>query len=313
MGWHCRAMSSMGQMWHAAFMLLSGQFLAGGDPAPGCSCQLTDCCPEMLSEDLGQLSWLLDGPSKSLQQQKTAAPPPACELLAFSKDPNATCSKQGTICNATVDDIVEHFPNDGILLRTALGRFFGHGTCQELSSRTCAAAKMVPYSSRIDQWRRVLMKWDDTNETIDFSNFSLGGLGSTQMQLEETCDSGFVLNIKASWLPHGQLATNISIPEGEWKYAADNSALQWTCVDLDGPDGIPQYHALYLKMGGYPCKSVPGLEVGGVLSKLKHGFIILLLIGLVCCLCCFIALVVFCCSFNKDDELSESESDEDFS
>jgi len=308
----------MGQTWYVVFVLLSGTCLAEYEEAPGCDCALSQCCAEMLlpiQEDY--LSWLVQDVSQvGATQQKLSTTkallPPSCELLALSENASATCNNGSTICSALEPDIMKRFPNQGIKEQVVMGRFIGQGTCAEVRAQTCAVTS--PEMLRIDRWRRSQLHWEDTTETINFTNGSvtIAPLSYPQMQFDETCDHDhLVLKINAKWIPEDpsleeKPAANVQIAEGNWQRDGDDAFVKWMCVDLKTPLGAAGYHALYLTVGDYPCKSVPGFPS----SVMIRGLIILGLIVVACLLCWCIALLVTC-SRNKDEEDSDEDSDWD--
>jgi len=244
-----------------------------------------------------------------------AALPAACELLALAKDPDGVCgNEEDTVCSAIEPDIMDQFPDEGVRHAVVMGRFIGQGTCADLSTKTCTAMTITPEMLRIDQWRRSELHWADTSETIDFANgsISIAPPNYPQLQLDQTCDREHIaMRVNAKWIPQGQSApvepaADYLIPEGEW--TPEGGSVKSVCVDINTPVGTPGYYALYLKVGDFPCKDVPGFS--GVVDKFKRALYILGLVALICCVCCIIGIVLLCCRSDSHEE-SEEESDLD--
>jgi len=306
-------MSRMGQTW-CALCLLSGTCLAEGKAALGCDCKLSECCSKLdVQLQDGHLSWLKDGLSHvGPLQQKNTDVPVACELLALAENADDICAEDfeevDTICTAMEPDIVKEFPTRGIRLATAMGRFIGQGTCELSTARTCA---VTTEEFRIDQWRRnELFFWEDTTDIINLTKgfTSIAPPNYPQIRLDQTCEpTQKAMHVEATWIPEEQSATgkqaaSIFVREEMWQ-AGENDPVEWVCIDLNNPEGLPALYALYLKVGDYPCKPVPGLADGK-----PRGLMIFLLIAVLCCLCICIALVVFCCRSSEEDDSEDWDS-----
>jgi len=301
---------------YVVVILLNSASHSSGQEVPGCGCMLSYCCMPSIKEEVKNMTWLTSEQAVLTSGELHSHTEPAaaaCELLAFSKDVDTTCTldigNTETVCDGVKEEILEEFPPDSGMVKTVLGRYVGKGGCSKFRGQACPA---LPEDIRFDQWFRDELGVHESKGELDFGAY---GTANFRLQLDESCDFDHAaLKMKATWNQIGATqeieAAETEIAEGNW---GGPGPVKYFCVDLKTPEGVAAgYYALYLKVGDSPCRVVNAFK-GHLAEAVKSGGIIGL-VALICCLICCVVLVVMCCGLGgggEDEEGSDEEEEED--